>query len=417
MSIAAVMTAARLNQDDYLDNRLRLADEAGLTPEGLDHEVHSVLRVAVPHLLAQQAREPEPEQERLGEWVSMIRGSELTPQPIQWIWPGWLASGKVHILGGAPGTGKTTISLSLAATISSGGVWPDGIQSPKGKVVIWSGEDDPSDTLVPRLKLSGANLQNIYFVGNVHHGHERRAFDPALDTDSLLQQLMDLSDVRLLIVDPIVSAIAGDSHKNAEVRRSLQPLADLAASLHCALLGITHFSKGTTGKEPVERLTGSLAFGAMARIVMVAAKHQVTSGDADSQRVFLRAKSNIGPDKGGFAYELKQSEIREHPGVIASCVQWKEPIDGSARDLLREADEVPDDIDRESLPDAKLFLHDLLSDGPMSVKDIKRNADGAGYSWATIRRAQQKLGVKAQKEGGHFGGYQRWLWALPAPDD
>ena len=162
MSIAAVMTAARLNQDDYLDNRLRLADEAGLTPEGLDHEVHSVLRVAVPHLLAQQAREPEPEQERLGEWVSMIRGSELTPQPIQWIWPGWLASGKVHILGGAPGTGKTTISLSLAATISSGGVWPDGIQSPKGKVVIWSGEDDPSDTLVPRLKLSGANLQNIY---------------------------------------------------------------------------------------------------------------------------------------------------------------------------------------------------------------------------------------------------------------
>lgn len=415
MSIAAVMTAARLNQDDYFDNRLRLADEAGLTPEGLDHEVRTVLQIAVPHLVAQtpKASTPEP----VGDWVSMIRGSDLTPQPIQWIWPGWLASGKVHILGGAPGTGKTTISLSLAATISSGGVWPDGLQSPEGKVVIWSGEDDPSDTLIPRLKLSGARLDNVYFVGNVHHGHERRAFDPALDTDSLLLQLLDMNDVRLLIVDPIVSAIAGDSHKNAEVRRSLQPLADLAASLRCALLGITHFSKGTTGKEPVERLTGSLAFGAVARIVMVAAKHQASSGDVDSQRVFLRAKSNIGLDKGGFAYELVQSEIKEYPGVIASSVQWKEPVDGSARDLLREADEVPDEIDRESLPDAKRFLHDLLSDGPMSVNDIKRNADGAGYSWATIRRAQQKLGVKAQKEGGHFGGYQRWLWALPAPDD
>lgn len=415
MSIAAVMTAARLNQGDYLDNRIRLAAEAGLTPEKLDREVQCVLQVAMPHLVADLPKPSAPEP--LGEWVSMIRGSDLTPQPIQWIWPGWLASGKVHILGGAPGTGKTTISLSLAATISSGGVWPDGTKSPKGKAVIWSGEDDPSDTLIPRLKLSGANLDNIYFVGNVHHGHDRRAFDPALDTDSLLYQLMDLSDVRLLIVDPIVSAIAGDSHKNAEVRRSLQPLADLAASLRCALLGITHFSKGTTGREPVERLTGSLAFGAVARIVMVAAKHQVSSGDAESQRVFLRAKSNIGPDKGGFAYELVQSEIKEHPGVIASCVQWKEPIDGSARDLLREVDEVPDEIDRESLPDAKIFLHDLLSDGPKSAKDVRKDADGAGYSWATIRRAQQKLGIKARKEGGHFGGYQKWVWALPAPDD
>jgi len=415
MSIAAVMTAARLNQDDYHDNRLRLAAEAGLSPEGLDHEVQCVLRVALPHLVTHVPKPASPEP--LGEWVSMIRGSDLTPQPIEWIWPGWLASGKVHILGGAPGTGKTTISLSLAATISSGGAWPDGTQSPKGKAVIWSGEDDPSDTLIPRLKLSGANLDNIYFVGNVHHGHDRRSFDPALDTDSLLQQLMDMNDVRLLIVDPIVSAIAGDSHKNAEVRRSLQPLADLAASLRCALLGITHFSKGTTGREPVERLTGSLAFGALARIVMVAAKHQEINGEGDNQRVLLRAKSNIGPDKGGFVYELVQSEIREHPGVVASCVQWKEPIDGSARDLLREADDVSDDIERACLPDAKLFLQDLLSDGPKSAKDIRKDADGAGYSWATIRRAQQKLGIKARKEGGHFGGYQKWVWALPAPDD
>ena len=98
-------------------------------------------------------------------------------------------------------------------------------------------------------------------------------------------------------------------------------------------------------------------------------------------------------------------------------MQWKEPIDGSARDLLREADDVSDDIERACLPDAKLFLQDLLSDGPKSAKDIRKDADGAGYSWATIRRAQQKLGIKARKEGGHFGGYQKWVWALPAPDD
>jgi putative DNA primase/helicase len=414
MSTGTIIEAARLNGSQYRDHRLRLATEAGISPENLDHEVHSILQVALPHLLDQVQKPPEPE--ALGEWIAMIRGSDVAPQPIEWLWPGWLASGKVHILGGAPGTGKTTISMALAAAISQGGSWPDGARSPVGKVVIWSGEDDPADTLIPRLKLSGARLENIYFVGNVHDGHERRAFDPALDTDCLMQQLMDLKDVRLLIIDPIVSAIAGDSHKNAEVRRGLQPLADLAASLRCALLGITHFSKGTTGREPVERLTGSLAFGAVARIVMVAAKHQELNAGGSSQRVLLRAKNNIGPDRGGFAYELMQSEIREHPGVTASFVQWREPIDGTARDILREADEVSDDGDHASLPDAKQFLKDLLSDGPKSAKDVRRDADGAGYSWATIRRAQQKLGIKAQKEGGNFGGYQRWVWALPSPD-
>lgn len=94
MSIAAVMTAARLNQDDYHDNRLRLAAEAGLSPEGLDHEVQCVLRVALPHLVTHVPKPSSPEP--LGEWVSMIRGSDLTPQPIQWIWPGWLASCVFH---------------------------------------------------------------------------------------------------------------------------------------------------------------------------------------------------------------------------------------------------------------------------------------------------------------------------------
>jgi putative DNA primase/helicase len=415
MSTGTIIEAARLNGSQYRDHRLRLATEAGISPENLDHEVQSILQVAVPHLLDQVPKPSKPEV--LGEWIAMIRGSDVAPQLIEWLWPGWLASGKVHILGGAPGTGKTTISMALAAAISQGGSWPDGARSPVGKVVIWSGEDDPADTLIPRLKLSGARLENIYFVGNVHDGHERRAFDPASDTGCLMQRLIDLNDVRLLIIDPIVSGIAGDSHKNAEVRRGLQPLADLAASLRCALLGITHFSKGTTGREPVERLTGSLAFGAVARIVMVAAKHQELNAEGSSQRVLLRAKSNIGPDRGGFAYELMQSEIREHPGVTASFVQWREPIDGTAREILREADEVSDDGDHASLPDAKQFLKDLLSDGPKSAKDVRKDADGAGYSWATIRRAQQKLGIKAQKEGGHFGGYQRWVWSLPITDD
>ena len=340
--------------------------------------------------------------------VELIRGSDVRPEPIPWLWHGWLAAGKLHILGGAPGTGKTTISMALAATVTTGGRWPDGSPSPLGNVVIWSGEDDPTDTLVPRLTLSGADLSRVYFVGCVKDGNERRSFDPARDMEALRRSLVEVGDVLLLIVDPIVSAIAGDSHKNAEVRRGLQPLAELAASTRCALLGITHFSKGTGGRDPVERITGSLAFGALARVVMVAAKHQEEREDGRTARVFLRAKSNIGSDDGGYEYDLRQGELTNCAGVFASCLVWGEAVEGAARELLATADAGTDDAEGGTLADAKRFLSDLLADGPMAVKAIRANADGAGYSWATTRRAQKALGIHPVKAGMKGG----WEWEL-----
>jgi RecA-family ATPase len=165
--------------------------------------------------------------------VSLIRASDLEPEAISWLWPGWLAAGKMHILAGEPGTGKTTIALSLAATMTSGGRWPDGTKAEPGNVVVWSGEDDARDTLIPRLLLMGADLSRVFFVGDVLEGGERRAFDPARDMEPLRRKLVEIGGAKLLIVDPIVSAVAGDSHKNSEVRRGLQPLADLARAARC----------------------------------------------------------------------------------------------------------------------------------------------------------------------------------------
>lgn len=358
-----------------------------------------------------------PAEATAGEYAScveLLRGSDVKPEAVTWLWPGWLAAGKMHVLGGAPGTGKTTISMALAATVTTGGRWPDGSRSPVGNVVIWSGEDDPADTLVPRLALSGAELPRVYFIADVLDGDGRRSFDPARDMEPLRRKLAEIGDVRLLIVDPIVSAVMGDSHKNAEVRRSLQPLVDLAALMRCALLGITHFSKGTGGRDPVERLTGSLAFGALARVVMVAAKHQEEGEDGRTVRLFCRAKSNIGPDDGGFEYDLHQAELKTHPGIFASSVLWGDAVEGAARELLATADAIGDDGEGGTLADAKRFLSELLADGPMPTKAIKADADGAGYSWATIRRAQKTLGIEPAKEGGHFGTTkQQWLWRLP----
>lgn len=341
--------------------------------------------------------------------VSLIRGSDIKPEPVTWLWNGWLAAGKMHVLGGAPGTGKTTISMALAATVTTGGRWPDGNRSPVGNVVIWSGEDDPADTLIPRLALSGADLSRVYFIAEIREGNERRSFDPARDMEVLRRKLTEIGDVRLLVVDPIVSAIAGDSHKNAEVRRGLQPLADLAASMRCALLGITHFSKGTGGRDPVERLTGSLAFGALARVVLVAAKHQEEGEDGRTVRLFCRAKSNIGPDDSGFEYDLQQGELETHPGIFASSVLWGASVEGAARELLATADATGDDGEGGTLADAKRFLTDLLADGPLPTKTIKADADGAGHSWTTIRRAQKALEIEAFKAGMKGG----WEWALP----
>ncbi len=349
--------------------------------------------------------------------VDLIRASDITPEPIAWLWDGWLAAGKMHVFGGAPGTGKTTISMGLAATVTTGGRWPDGTRSIAGNVVIWSGEDDPADTLIPRLALSGADLSRVYFIADIREGNEQRSFDPARDTEPLRRKLAEIGGVKLLIVDPVVSAIAGDSHKNAEVRRGLQPLVDLAGAMRCALLGITHFSKGTSGRDPVERLTGSLAFGALARVVLVAAKHQEEGENGRTVRLFCRAKSNIGPDGDGFEYDLHQSELKTHPGIFASSVLWGDAVEGAARELLATADATSDDGEGGTLTDAKRFLSDLLADGPLPSNTIKADADGAGYSWATIRRAQKALGIDPKKEGGHFGTTkQQWLWRLPIED-
>jgi putative DNA primase/helicase len=336
--------------------------------------------------------------------VILTRGSDVQPVAVDWLWDGWLAAGKLHLIGGAPGTGKTTIAATLAATITSGGRWPDGSRAAPGSAVIWSGEDDSADTLIPRLRAAGAGMDRVHMVEGVREGGECYPFDPARDMDALRAELVNISDVRLIVIDPIVSAISKDSHNNGDVRRGLQPLVDLGMQLGAAVLGVTHFSKGTSGREPVERITGSLAFGALARMVMVTAK-QEADGDRQERRVMLRAKSNIGPDGGGFVYDLQQGELSGYPGIEVSSVLWGESIYGTARELLAEAEQHDDDHGS----DAASFLRDLLAYGACAAKDIYKEAESAGYSRDTMKRAKSRIGVKAVKQGMQGG----WVWQLP----
>ncbi|QCX47757.1 AAA family ATPase [Ralstonia pseudosolanacearum] len=348
---------------------------------------------------AERIRKPEP----VRDGVILVNGADLKPQPVRWLWRDWLALGKLHILAGAPGQGKTTIALAFAATVTSGGRWPDGSRCEPGNVLVWSGEDDPADTLLPRLLAAGGDRGRVYFVSGSRVNGEVGAFDPARDMAALQAQAERIGNVRLIIVDPVVSAVTGDSHKNTETRRALQPLVDLAASIGAALVGITHFSKGGQGSDPTQRVVGSVAFTAVARVVLVAAK--VKSEEGEDRRILARSKSNIGPDEGGFEYRLEQSEPL--PDILASYIAWGASVAGTARELLTDPEE-QDDGEVSAKDAASEFLHEVLGDDVVPMKAIEAEAKEAGIAWRTVRRAADAMGVKSRKgEGG------KWYWSLP----
>ena len=337
--------------------------------------------------------------------VVLTCGSDLTPEPYRWLWQYWLAMGKLHILAGAPGQGKTTIALAMAATITIGGRWPDGSRCAPGNVLIWSGEDDPADTLVPRLMAAGADRARCYFIEGARRDGEVVPFDPARDLGQLLEAIEKIGGISLLVIDPVVSAVTGDSHKNTEVRRALQPLVDLAAKCDCAVLGITHFAKGGQGTDPAQRVVGSVAFTAVARVVMVAAK---VKGDEEGRdaRILARSKSNVGPDDGGFQYHLEQSE--PIPGIHASHIAWGKAVEGTARELLTDPDEPQQEQSDASAKDAAIdFLVEILKDGSAPSKYVETEARAAGVSWATVRRAADTIGVTKRKMN------DAWYWFRP----
>ncbi|MGD9836082.1 MAG: AAA family ATPase [Piscinibacter sp.] len=347
-------------------------------------------------VLLDGAKEPE------ADGVVLLSGADLTPQPVSWLWRDWLALGKLHILAGAPGQGKTTLALAMAATVTVGGLWPDGSRCDRGNVLVWSGEDNPADTLLPRLIAAGADKRRVHFISGTRTNGELQPFDPATDMTQLTAQASRIGDVRLIVVDPVVSAVTGDSHKNTEVRRALQPLVDLAASIGAALVGISHFSKGGQGQDPASRVVGSVAFTAVARVVLVAAK--VHGENGEDRRILARGKSNIGPDDGGFEYSIAQVETL--PGIQASRIEWGAAVQGTARELLRDPEDETEETNAQDA--AAAFLREVLGDDLVPVKTVEAEGKAAGLAWRTIRRASESLNVVKRR-----GAENRWYWSIP----
>ena len=136
--------------------------------------------------------------------------------------------------------------------------------------------------------------------------------------------------------------------------------------------------------------------------MLIAAKQAAQEGGTPARRILMRAKSNIGPDQGGFAYRLEQIELEQHAGVFASRAVWGEPIEGTARDALADAERSADEC--RPVEKAKDFLLDLLADGPIGSKQVKSAAEGNGHSWPTIRRAKDALPSRRARPASAMNG-------------
>ena len=333
--------------------------------------------------------------------------SEVAPQPIQWLWLGRIARGKVTVLAGHPGLGKSQITASLAATVTMGGKWPDGSRCVVGSVLMVSGEDDAADTIRPRLEAAGADLCRVYILDGVEEADERgelvrRAFNLKSDLVHLEKLLLELGDVRMVSIDPI-SAYLGDtdSYKNADVRALLTPLADLAGRFGAAIIGVSHLSKAG-GQKALLRVSGSLAFVAAARAAYLVADDEEQEG----RRFMLPLKNNIGPDQTGFSFRIEP--VRLGNGIDTSRIAWDAaPVTRTADDVLA-AESSPGD-DRSALEDAKGFLCEMLAAGPVEGKVIYCQADDAGHAKRTIDRAKRELNVESRKASMT----SPWRWELP----
>ncbi len=332
--------------------------------------------------------------------VQLVPMADYEPRNPDWLWPGWLCRGKLHILAGSPSTGKTTLFLKLAAIISSGGQWPDGTYARPQNVVMWSGEDDPEDVLRPRLERAGADLSKVFIPPRIRIDGRNRFFDPSTDIPALHIEMLKMGNIGLLGIDPIMSAIQGDGHKNTEVRRSLQPLVSLAAHVRCPVVGIAHFTKGTKGQDIVERVSGSGAIGQLTRIVLA------TSHDPETDtRTVVRAKSNLGENGGGYNYTIEYGPLPNHPDLHNTSVVFGASVDGTAAEIIHKAESSAEE--KSALDEAVEFLAEYLVDGPRTAKAVNSESKRLGISAMTLKRAKWSLGVASKRDS--FGG---WEWAI-----
>jgi putative DNA primase/helicase len=334
--------------------------------------------------------------------LALVRVADVQAEKVQWLWPGRIPRGKVTVLDGDPGLGKSTVTLDLASRVTTGSPLPSGEPvGAKGNVILLSAEDGVADTIRPRLEVALADLERVAVIDHVPDPEGPRPFVLPGDLPLLAEAIREQGAV-LVVIDPLMAFLGADvkANQDQDIRRAMHPLKDLAERTGVAVLVVRHLNK-SGGANAVYRGGGSIGIIGAARAGLLIAKDP----EDEQRRVLAVTKNNLAAPVEALAYRVVNDELYD-----TARIGWDGVSDLSADDLLRGQD--PDAPERD---EAETFLRDYLASGPAEVKLIEREAKKLDINARTLRRARERLRIKPRKVGAP-GQAGHWEWGLPEGD-
>ncbi|HJW74256.1 MAG TPA: AAA family ATPase [Thermoleophilia bacterium] len=318
------------------------------------------------------------------------RASEVKEEPLEWVTPGLVVRGKLHIIEGDKGCAKSTVGIDALANWSRGRGWLGGRDRAPANGLILAPEDGVADTIVPKLRAAGADMSRVFI-------QDLNIDTPTFpDIVNFLEEYVVANHIEYMVIDSLMSCMGTlNSHKDQDVRVALMPLRAMLERTGCTAFAIRHLNKNV-GAAAGHRGMGSVAIAAIARIVWLLARDP----DDASQFILSRSWANLGLCPKSRVYSLTSSS----PESSDVRVVWGGETDRTADDLVAKPDAEPRGARRKEAED---FLRERLADGPMAVKDLERLAVQQGISRATLHRARESMFIHAD-----LG-----TWRLMKPED
>jgi len=340
--------------------------------------------------------------------------ADVTPVRVRWLWPGWLAAGKLALLDGDPGCGKSTVAVEIAARVTSGAPLPgedNDVRHDPASVLLLTAEDGIADTVVPRLIAAGADRTRVRAWQYVHYrdpeGTLRRRL-PILPTDlDQLAHMVHAMEARLVIVDVFFAYLATtvNSWRDQDVRQVLSAMGDVADATGATFLLLRHLNK-SGGGPAVYRGGGSIGITGAARTALAAAYDP--RDETRSRRVLAVVKSNVGLLPRPLTYT-----IVEEPMVGSGRVAWQGPCDITADELLTWR--APGSGQVTVVDSAASWLAEVLAEGPVAYQELMTLGRHEGFDHNALDRAARQLGVRIRRQGS--GKEHHSVWELPDQGD
>lgn len=331
--------------------------------------------------------------------ATVVTLADVVPERVAWLWPGRLPLGKLVVLDGDPAVGKSTLTVDLAARLTTGSAWPDGEPCPMGHVVVLSAEDGLADTIRPRLDAAGADPAKVHALTEVRYTDDagkRCSRSVTLADVPVIEQTVRSVNARLVVVDVLMAYLPGkvDSHRDQDIRTVLAELAAMAERTGCCVLLLRHLNKATGG-NPLYRGGGSIGIVGAARAAMLAA----VDPDDENRRILAVTKSNLAAMPAALAYQLVDA-----PDHGCARVEWRGATEHRAADLLGRQED--DDERGERDYAAEWLVEYLTKQGPTKAGDVIKAARSDGIAERTLKRARQRAGVESVRRG--FGEGAAW---------